>query len=600
MDLVANLCAGIRVAHHDGPLRAGEVVGLALDVGVALDRRGNGGKGLVRLKPHATRARYERITGDARARMVGAAKAPVDHEQLASCAYGLLAAFRLHRRVPVDDVPVFGLHAKFAQNGIARRCLAREGEVGVHGLFPRRLVLKVGALEGLHIAARCGGAIPDPQVPEPVERGAVAVAPGAACDAIAEVEVIAAASPGAFAIHAGEGTVFVHGNASVEEQVAVPHEIHRPMAEQELNMAAEVIGTGELRNKLIDDALLRRGKFVRVLGVEGREVARCKRPRAILEADGSRFKVDVLQKEAALHIEFRVALDDLSLQLEEQHVHRLHERRDALARAIGSIGERDELAQGDAVIVLEDLVVAVAQVVAQHRDDARLLARGRSHPEDIVVAPLDVQPLVRAEQQSVHDLRCPSAAVEDIAHQMYVVHREALDELGERRDEVFRRASFEDRVDDAFVVPHAVVVLVGMRVQELVDDIGVFMRDGLAHLGARVAARKTARHGDELVEHGLVPRGRIAVGIVHQGDFLVRIVDERAEVGFFLVGEVVAENLVNVLAHHARAVVEDVHERLVFAMEVAHEVLGALGQVKDGLEIDDLGEDRLLRGKVLG
>ncbi len=35
-------------------------------------------------------------------------------------------------------------------------------------------------------------------------------------------------------------------------------------------------------------------------------------------------------------------------------------------------------------------------------------------------------------------------------------------------------------------------------------------------------------------------------------------------------------------------------------MEVAHEVLGALGQVKDGLEIDDLGENRLLRGKVLG
>ena len=90
------------------------------------------------------------------------------------------------------------------------------------------------------------------------------------------------------------------------------------------------------------------------------------------------------------------------------------------------------------------------------------------------------------------------------------------------------------------------------------------------------------------------------MGIVHQGDFLVRIVDERAEVGLFLVGEVVAENLVNVLAHHARAVVEDVHERLVFAVEVAHEVLGALRQVKDGLEIDDLGENRLLRGKVLG
>ncbi len=62
----------------------------------------------------------------------------------------------------------------------------------------------------------------------------------------------------------------------------------------------------------------------------------------------------------------------------------------------------------------------------------------------------------------------------------------------------------------------------------------------------------------------------------------------------------VAENLVHVLADHARAVIQDVQERLVFAMEVAHEVLGALGQVQDRLEIDDLGENRLLRGKVLG
>ncbi len=37
-------------------------------------------------------------------------------------------------------------------------------------------------------------------------------------------------------------------------------------------------------------------------------------------------------------------------------------------------------------------------------------------------------------------------------------------------------------------------------------------------------------------------------------------------------------------------------ERLVLTVKVAHEMLGAIGQVEDGLQVDDLGEHRLLRG----
>ena len=67
-------------------------------------------------------------------------------------------------------------------------------------------------------------------------------------------------------------------------------------------------------------------------------------------------------------------------------------------------------------------------------------------------------------------------------------------------------------------------------------------------------------------------------------ELLVRVVNERAEVRLLLLGERVAEDVVDVLPYHARAVVQDVQERLVLAVQVAHEMLGALGQIEDCLQ----------------
>ena len=202
--------------------------------------------------------------------------------------------------------------------------------------------------------------------------------------------------------------------------------------------------------------------------------------------------------------------------------------------------------------------------------------------------------------KAVHDLGRTAAAVEDVAHQVQVVDGKALDERGERADKGLGRVGLENRVDDALVVAHAVVVLVGVRVQELVDDIGVVVRDGLAHLGARVAARESARHGDEPVEHGAIPGGGVEHLLVGELDLLVRVVDEGAELALLVFVEFGCKDLVHVLANHARAVVEDMHERLVLTMQVAHKMLSSLGEIEDRLQIDDLGEDGLLVGELPG
>ena len=364
-------------------------------------------------------------------------------------------------------------------------------------------------------------------------------------------------------------------------------------------MALQVVGAGELAYQLVHDLALLVAERVGVGGVHGGEVARHERPGAPVYLHGSGVQVDLVQQQAVFHVELGMAPDDGALKLEQQHVDGLDKGRDGLAVAIRAVGKRHQCAQRDAVVVLKDLVVAVAQVVAQHGDDARGLAGGGAHPQDVVVAPLHVQALRVAALEPVHDLGRAAAAVEDVAHQVDVVHGQALDELGQRADEVLGGIGFQDRVDDALVVAHAVVVLVGVRVQQLVDDIGVVVRDGAAHLGAGVAAGELARHGDELPQHGLVPGGGVLPGLAHQLDLLARVVDERAQVVLCRPVQLALEDDIHVLAHNARAVVEDVHEGLVLAVEVAHEVLGALGQVENSLQVDDLGERRLLVGKLL-
>ena len=53
-------------------------------------------------------------------------------------------------------------------------------------------------------------------------------------------------------------------------------------------------------------------------------------------------------------------LDNLALELKEQHVDSLDQRGDGLTDGVGGIGKGDKLTQRDTVVILEDLVIVVA------------------------------------------------------------------------------------------------------------------------------------------------------------------------------------------------------------------------------------------------
>ena len=182
---------------------------------------------------------------------------------------------------------------------------------------------------------------------------------------------------------------------------------------------------------------------------------------------------------------------------------------------------------------------------------------------------------------------------------MQVVDGQALDEGGEGHDEVVRCLRPHYRGDDLLVVLVAARLALARRVEELVDDVGVGDRHGLTDLGARVQAAQAPRKPHQEEQRVGVPLVARLARLVHAAELLLRIVDEGAEAGALSASKLGREQAVHLLADDPRAVVEDVQERLVLAVDVAHEVLGALGEVENRLEVDDLGERRLLRGEAL-
>ena len=213
-----------------------------------------------------------------------------------------------------------------------------------------------------------------------------------------------------------------------------------------------------------------------------------------------------------------------------------------------------------------------------------------------MVSPLDVDVVVR--HQAVHDAVAVRAAVIDVAHHVQVLDGQALDEHAERADEVVADAVFHDGVNDALVVLVAAHLAGTRGAQELLEDGGVVGGQRLAYVGARVEARDVPREPDQVHERLPVPVGQVEVAPAQLGEPLLGVVDERAEFVFGKVVHGVAEDRLHVLADDARAVVEDVLEGQVLAVDVAHEVLGALGEVELCLKVDDLGVGLAHGGKL--
>ena len=190
--------------------------------------------------------------------------------------------------------------------------------------------------------------------------------------------------------------------------------------------------------------------------------------------------------------------------------------------------------------------------------------------------------------EHVHDQVRSRPPVIDVADEVQMIERKTLDEHAHGLDEVRRLAAFDDRLDDGSVIRLLVDCEIALG-HELLDDVGVIGRHGLAHLRAGVLPRRLLRHGHQPQQRFGVPGIGIRRTLKLYRHLLARVEDQRGKRALLGIGERVSERVLELELHSTRPVSQYVRESLVFAMDVRCEHLGALREVQDGGQVDYLG-----------
>eukprot|EP00906_Rhabdomonas_costata_P005122 RCo007680 len=281
---------------------------------------------------------------------------------------------------------------------------------------------------------------------------------------------------------------------------------------------------------------------------------------------------------------------------------RLGDKVLARVRLVGLLGKGDQGQHADSVALLEGLHVGVPQ---RHPDvvrNAHVRASRGTHPNDVVVSPLNIHRVVLA--QGIQDDLCAWASVPNVPNDVQLGHGQALAQVGHGADKVFGLTHADNGADNRGDVLCPVVVVGrgrGVRrklLQELLNGVGEGRRHGLANVGAGVLpAEHTAQH-DNLAEQP-PQQGLPVVGLLQQKrELLLWVVDQCTELLQFLLTHVL-ECFFGLVADHPRAVSQDMDECFVLPVHVGEEVLSAFWKVQDGVEVHNLRASRSQAGKRL-
>ena len=173
----------------------------------------------------------------------------------------------------------------------------------------------------------------------------------------------------------------------------------------------------------------------------------------------------MVEETTILHLPLRATLEDgcfllelddgnslvhLGSQLTSLLVHRvawedLGEKLLAGVVLIGLEGKGGQRYEVDAVL-LDRREVGIAQTESQHITDTGVITSRSTHPEDIVVAPLDIPRVILA--QCVHDDMGSWTTIVDVAQDMQLVDGQTLDDVTDGHDEIIGTTCGDDGIND--------------------------------------------------------------------------------------------------------------------------------------------------------
>ena len=334
-----------------------------------------------------------------------------------------------------------------------------------------------------------------------------------------------------------------------------------------------------------------------------------------IDLHGFGLIIDLVQQQSVRHAEFRAAQQLLPFQLEEDHgdglvhsggkqlvlfrvlvrvrVHEFYFEAMGVAVPVYLIGKNRQRAQRDAVTGLDHVQIVVVDGVCQHCGYQGPGAGGGAHPQNIVVAPLNIHAMV--VQNAVHNNICPGATVKNIAHDVQMVNSEPLNDLADSPDQICRLTDIDSGLDNVIIIILAHGGLAA-DIHQLIDNIGIALRDSQPHLVAGILHGNPAAQGNQPVQRDAVPLVQILFLVCHHGKLLLRVIDQRGQFIAVTLGQAVPEQLIQFLLDFTGAGVQQMQKGLILTMDIGDKMLRTLRQVQNCLQIDDLGAGGLYGG----
>ncbi len=182
--------------------------------------------------------------------------------------------------------------------------------------------------------------------------------------------------------------------------------------------------------------------------------------------------------------------------------------------------------QVDAVSVLEDIQIAVLGRDPDHIGDTGSAPGGCSHPDHIVVAPLNIHRVM--SHQIVHNQVRVRSPVIDVAHHMEMIHHQTANQSAESDDQARSTLGGDHGMDD-FIVVGLLVRLIRPPRHQLLHNVGKLLRHGLAHLRPGVFGRRAPADPDQAVDRDSIPLLHIRLHLLHLSHLQFRIIDQRGQ-----------------------------------------------------------------------
>ena len=136
-----------------------------------------------------------------------------------------------------------------------------------------------------------------------------------------------------------------------------------------------------------------------------------------------------------------------------------------------------------------------------------------------------------------------------------------------------------------------VVVLLAGGVEQLVDDVLEVLRQCFRTLAREYLTPPNAPDRPVCtVSPGTTHR--LPAGLPHLLQLFRRVVDQCAETAALTFRHGAVEDIIHLFPDDAGAVIENMLKRLRLAVQIAHEMLGALGEVTERVEADQRGACR--------